>query len=77
MSVDKSLPYMGSNYCCLTFNMLRLSDYENEGKLMARILNSTVLDGLDYISIFDSEFNLVVCELETFFFFINFVLFWL
>lgn len=51
---------MGSNYCCITFNILKLSEYENEGKFMARILNSTVLEGDDYITFFDEHFNVIV-----------------
>jgi hypothetical protein len=51
---------MGSNYCCFQF---RLPEIENEDDLvsngnpllMGRILNTTVLGGNDYITIFQGE----------------------
>lgn len=43
--------------------MLRLDNYETEGKFMARVLNTTVLEGNDYISFFDADFNIIVIVL--------------
>jgi hypothetical protein len=63
INVDKSLPYMGSNYCCLRFNMadeVSLGDYEQDAFFIGRILNSTCLQGNDFITFYEDEFRVVV-----------------
>ena len=63
INVDKSLPYMGSNYCCIRFHMadeVSLSEYEEDAFFIGRILNSTYLEGDDFITFFEDDFKLVV-----------------
>lgn len=60
ISVDKSLPFMGSNYCCFKFKIpdehLKINSHHNHNPLfIGRILNTTVLKGDDYITFFDGE----------------------
>ncbi len=58
ISVDKSLPYMGSNMCCLTFE-IENEDIFNENGLypafMTHVLNTTLLEGDDFITIFEGD----------------------
>lgn len=63
ITVDKSLPYMGSNYCCLRFSMVdevALSEHEADAFFLARVLNTTVLEGNDFITFYQDDFKLVV-----------------
>lgn len=58
ISVDKSLPYMGSNMCCLTFEISNEKLFNENGffpSFMTHILNSTILEGNDFISIFEGD----------------------
>jgi hypothetical protein len=58
ISVDKSLPYMGSNMCCLTFEIENEEMYNENGlypAFMTHVLNSSLLEGDDFISIFDGD----------------------
>lgn len=55
---------MGSNMCCIKFKLLDEEFfYENNHnpEFMVRILNSTVLEGDDFITFFDGDtFDVVV-----------------
>lgn len=62
LSVDKSLPYLGSSSCCFTFQIIDNETSFNDSlkyktKLMAHISEKTVLKGNDYISFSSGSFQ--------------------
>ena len=55
---SKSLPYLGGPVCCLTFEVPdedSLSAVGHYPHFMIRILNTTVMEGDDYITFFDGD----------------------
>ena len=49
---------MGSNYCCFQFRIpdeLNDSQSDNNPLILGRILNTTRLEGKDYITFFEGE----------------------
>ncbi|RNA33360.1 hypothetical protein BpHYR1_000335 [Brachionus plicatilis] len=56
ISVDKSLPFMGTNMCCIT---LSIASFTQDAYFMARILNSTKLQGDDFITFYEEDFKLL------------------
>ncbi len=72
MFSSKSLPYMGSDNCCIAFN---INNDDNEELVfdkkqyfyMAQVLNTSILEGTDMIRFYDGSFtNLVVYSNLTF-----------
>ena len=71
IKLSKSLPYMGRSLCCITFEMLSERVTYNAtvkypSHFIGKILNSTVLEGEDYITFFEGDFyrdlKLIVIE---------------
>ena len=65
-SSSKSLPYMaGVSDCCFLFDFFNDDtffnlDAEHQPLFMAKILNSTVLEGDDHITFYEGEFGRMV-----------------
>ncbi len=62
LNLSKSLPYMGSDNCCIAFNINNDDNDElefdrKEYFYMAQILNTTSLEGLDSIRFYDGSLD--------------------
>lgn len=66
INVDKSLAYMGSNFCCMRFFMhddVARGPHEHDAYFLGRVLPSTQLDDNEYIAFFEDDLTLVVSVL--------------
>ena len=70
MNYSKSLPYMGSNYCCFQFKLPEEfeSQTENGPLFIGQILNTTILGGDDFITFYEGDsFNTIVSSVLSLF----------
>ncbi|CAF0941019.1 unnamed protein product [Brachionus calyciflorus] len=56
ISVDKSLPFMGANMCCINFT---IASFDEDAYFMARISNQTILEGDDFITFYEDNFKMI------------------